>query len=220
MTHPEFQLATIVSSPFEENSYILHLKGREDCLVIDPGTEPDRLTKFLDQHHLTPAAILITHGHSDHIAGTGHLKERWPDCPLVIGSSDAPKMTNPWLNLSAQFGVPLVCPPADVLVEDTQVYTAAGIELVVRVIPGHSAGHVVYLWQAPDPYLVFVGDVIFNGSVGRSDFPDGNFDDLKTGIQDRLFDLPDSTILYSGHGPSTTIGRERRFNPFVGGIDR
>ena len=95
-------------------------------------------------------------------------------------------------------------------------YQAAGMELTVLAMPGHSAGHVVYLWQAGTPPLAFVGDVIFAGSVGRTDFPDGDFQQLARGIRDKLFTLPDATLLYAGHGPPTTVGRERKTNPFVG----
>jgi glyoxylase-like metal-dependent hydrolase (beta-lactamase superfamily II) len=216
VTPPKILLATIVSDPFQENTYITHLDGRSDCLVVDPGLEPEKILDHLTTHQLTPAAILITHGHSDHIAGNGALKRRWPDCPIVIGAADAPKLTDPVLNLSAGFGFRLASPPADVIVNDGDMYRAAGLELKVLAIPGHSAGHVVYLWQGGTPALAFVGDVIFAGSVGRTDFPDGNFQQLARGIRDKLFTLPDATLLYSGHGPATTVGRERRSNPFVG----
>jgi glyoxylase-like metal-dependent hydrolase (beta-lactamase superfamily II) len=213
---PDLNLVTIVSMPFEENTYVAHLTGRSDCLVVDPGLEPEKIIDHLDRHALTPAAILNTHGHSDHIAGNGLLKQRWPDCPLVIGTADAPCLLDPQLNLSAPFGMNLVSPPADVTVDDGQTFSAAGFDLEILAIPGHSKGHVVYLWRPPEPYLAFVGDVIFAGSIGRTDFPDGSYQDLTEGIRRKLFTLPDDTQLYCGHGPRTTVGEERRFNPFVG----
>jgi glyoxylase-like metal-dependent hydrolase (beta-lactamase superfamily II) len=109
-----------------------------------------------------------------------------------------------------------VSPPADELLRDGDTVTAAGLDFEVLAIPGHSAGHVVYLWRGGDPMLAFVGDVIFAGSIGRSDFPDGDFDLLTSGIRSKLFTLPDATVLLPGHGPSTTVGREKRTNPFVG----
>jgi glyoxylase-like metal-dependent hydrolase (beta-lactamase superfamily II) len=210
------QFVTIVSAPFAENSYIASLPGRSDCLVIDPGLEPEKIAAHLKSAELRPAAILITHGHSDHIGGNEHLKQLWPDAPLFIGRGDAAKLTDPWLNLSAAFGVPLVSPPADVLLDDGQIFESAGFSLEVREIPGHSSGHVVFVWKAGSPWIVLGGDVLFAGSIGRTDFQDGSFEQLAEGIHQKLFTLPDDTVVLPGHGPPTTIGEEKRNNPFVG----
>ncbi len=215
MNHPQIQIATIVSIPFEENCHVAHRKGDKQCFVVDPGLEPDRIIAFLEAEQLVPGAILNTHGHSDHIGGNAILKERWPECPLVIGAEEASKLTDPSGNLSAMFAASLVSPEADVTVEDGQTYSAAGYDLLVRKTPGHSAGHVVYLLQDLTPPLVFVGDVIFAGGIGRTDFPDGDFRQLRTSIHEVLFTLPDETVLLSGHGPPTTVGEEKRSNPFV-----
>jgi hydroxyacylglutathione hydrolase len=211
-----FELATIVSLPFAENTYIAHLAGRHDCLIVDPGLEPGKVLAHLDQQALEPAAILNTHGHADHIAGNAALKERWPDCPLVIGRGDAPKLTDARLNLSADYGLGLVSPKADVLLDEGDTYCVAGFDLHVREIPGHSCGHVVLIWKTHAPVVVFGGDVLFAGSIGRTDFPDGSFEQLAAGIREKLFTLPDDTVVLPGHGPATTIGREKRCNPFVG----
>ncbi|MEA1949787.1 MAG: MBL fold metallo-hydrolase [Planctomycetota bacterium] len=216
MDFEEIDLKCIVSAPFEENTFVVRKKNRKDCFIIDPGLEPQRTIDFLDKNKLTPASFLITHGHSDHIGGNQALKQRWPDCPVVIGCGDAGKLTDPQQNLSAAFGVDLVSPPADVTLDDGEVYETAGFKLSVLEIPGHSPGHVVYHWADHSPQIVLVGDVIFAGSIGRTDFPDGNFEDLKNGIHQKLFTLPDDTILYPGHGPSTTVGKEKATNPFVG----
>jgi glyoxylase-like metal-dependent hydrolase (beta-lactamase superfamily II) len=209
------RIAAIVSAPFQENTYVAHLEGRQDCLVVDPGLEPDEILDYLDQHALTPAAILITHGHSDHIAGNGRLKERFPECPIVVSHTDAAKLTDPMKNLSAAFGASIFSPPADVLVGEGDMYSAAGIDLEVREVPGHSSGHVIFIWRS-EPPLVFGGDVLFAGSVGRTDFPDGSFDKLASHIHSKLFTLPDETQVLPGHGPATTVGEEKRNNPFVG----
>lgn len=211
----DLQLATVLSHPFEQNTYIAHLLGHTDCVVVDPGLEPAKVIRHLDRHGLTPAAILNTHGHCDHVAGNGALKERWPDCPLVIGAKDAEKLTDPSLNLSADFGVPLTSPAPDVLVKDGDVYEAAGFRWQVLAIPGHSVGHVAYLWEGQTPPIVFVGDIIFAGSVGRTDFPDGDDRALVNGIRTKLFKLPDATILLPGHGGPTTVEKEKRTNPYV-----
>jgi len=213
---PELQIIRIVSLPFEENTYIARIEGRNDCLVVDPGLEPEKILEKLDSLGLTPAAILNTHGHSDHIAGNAALKQRWPQCPLVIGEGDAAKLTDPAQNLSAAFGLALRSPVADVTFVGGETYEAAGITLEVLHVPGHSAGHVVYLCRREQPPVALVGDVIFAGSIGRTDFPDGDFEQLVAGIRSKLFTLPDDTRLLSGHGPATTVGQEKRDNPFVG----
>jgi hydroxyacylglutathione hydrolase len=212
----EIKLAKVVSTLFEQNAFIAQIPQRDDCVVIDPGLEPKRILAELDHRKLRPAAILVTHAHGDHIGGLQALKDRWPDCPVVIGVHEARKLTDPVANLSASFGFELACPPADVTVRHGETYSAAGMEFEVREIPGHSAGHVVYILEKPKPLWVFVGDVIFAGSVGRTDFPDGDFEALARGIRENLFTLPDDTQLFPGHGPATTVGEERRTNPYVG----
>jgi glyoxylase-like metal-dependent hydrolase (beta-lactamase superfamily II) len=209
-------ISAVVSMPFEENTFIASIPLRDDCLVVDPGLEPDKVIRHLEQAKLVPAAILNTHGHSDHIAGNGALKQRWPDCPLVIGQGDAPKLTDSTKNLSAPFGLEVLSPEADVTVSEGQKYAAAGCDLDVLEIPGHSCGHVVYVWKGGTPWVVFGGDVLFLGSVGRTDFPDGSFQQLATAIHAKLFTLPDDTMILPGHGPATTVGKEKQDNPFVG----
>lgn len=216
MKLPGLRLDRVVSAGFEENTYVFGHEERNDCLVVDPGMEPEKIIARLDSHGLTPAAILITHGHGDHIAGNAALKQRWPECRLVVGAGDAAKLTDPVLNLSAFYGTPMVSPPADETLSDGQIFSAAGFDLEIREIPGHSVGHVMYLWRDNQPMIAFVGDIIFAGSVGRTDFPDGDFDQLATGIRQKIYTLPDDTILLSGHGPRTTVGAEKKTNPFVG----
>jgi hydroxyacylglutathione hydrolase len=210
------EVAAILSAPFAENTYIAHLSGRRDCLIVDPGLEPGKICAYVEEHGLEPVAILNTHGHADHIAGNAEMKRRWPDCPLVIGRGDAPMLQNAELNLSAVFGLPLVSPAADVLVDEGNVYEAAGFALEVYEIPGHSPGHVVFVWKGGSPWIVFGGDVLFDGGIGRFDFPGGSFEQLVAGIRGTLFTFPDDTIVLPGHGAATTIGREKRHNPYVG----
>jgi hydroxyacylglutathione hydrolase len=212
----ELHIQTLVSLPFEENSYVLWRADQDQALVIDPGLEPELILNFLAQEQLSVAAILNTHGHADHIGGNAALKRAFPQAPLIIGAQEASLLTDPQANLSAPFGFPVVSPPADRLVHDGEVLTLAGIQLEVREIPGHTPGHVVYLVFG-GPLRVFGGDVLFRGSIGRTDFPGGDFDRLASGIRQRLYSLPDDTVIYPGHGPVTTIGQEKRENPFVPG---
>ena len=210
-------LETIVSRPFAENSYIAQISGRSDCVIVDPGFEPDVIIEYVTRNHLTPAAILNTHGHVDHIAGNEAMKRCWPNCPLVIGAIDAEKLVDPFKNLSGVYGAGITSPPADLLVREGDVYRAAGLELEVREAPGHSTGHVVFLWKGGEPWIVFGGDVLFQGSVGRTDFPDGDAAQLAAAIRTKLYTLPNDTIVLPGHGDPTTIGDEKRHNPFVRG---
>ena len=215
MEKNEMQVARIVSKKFGQNTFLAWFQGRSDCLVIDPGMEPEKIIERIEQHRLTPAVMLITHGHTDHIAGNEALKQKWPACPIVIGANEAEKLTDPKKNLSARFGQAIVSPPADREVFEGDTIEYAGFRLEVREIPGHSTGHVVFIVRDYDPPVVFGGDVLFAGSIGRTDFPDGSQEELVSGIRKKLFTLPDETVVLSGHGPATTIGEEKRSNPFV-----
>lgn len=216
MPDSKLQVAVIESMPFAENTYVAWLEGRADCVVVDPGLEPEKILELLDQEGLTPAAILLTHGHGDHIAGCPDLKERWPKCPIVIGRQEESKLSDPMQNLSAFLGAAVTCPDADALLDEGDTYSAAGMDFEVYDIPGHSSGHIVFLYRGQSPYVVFGGDVLFAGSVGRTDFPGGSLQVLADGIHRKLFTLPDDTVVLSGHGPPTTTGREKLNNPFVG----
>lgn len=215
MTESGLELEVVVSQMFEENCFIAALPSRDDCLVFDPGFDADKVIALIESKNWKPAAIINTHGHSDHIAGNAALKQRWPDCPLVIGAGDADKLTDPMGNLSGAYGFALTSPPADRLLKEGDTFSAAGFELEVYETPGHSVGHVVFVWKGQSPWLVFGGDVLFQGSVGRTDFPDGSMQQLARSIREKLYVLPDDTVVLPGHGPSTTIGREKQTNPFV-----
>lgn len=206
----------IESKPFAENTYVVWLPGRPDCVIVDPGFEPERIVEFLTDQRLTPTAILNTHGHVDHIAGNGAMKAVYPAAPLVIGHDDAPMLTDAMLNLSGTWGLDLTSPPADVLVADEQVIEYAGLRLEVRDTPGHSPGHIVFVVLDVDPPVVLGGDVLFAGGVGRTDFPGGSFAQLEASIRAKLWPLPDAAVVLPGHGPPTTVGEEKRTNPFVG----
>jgi glyoxylase-like metal-dependent hydrolase (beta-lactamase superfamily II) len=205
----------LVSDPFAENTYVVWLPDRSDALVIDPGLEPDLILDILRDQGLRPAAILNTHGHADHIGGNAAMREAFADIPLLIGVNDAPLLTDANANLSAPFGMPITSPPADVLLREGDVVEHAGIRLEVLDVPGHSPGHIVFVFKA-DPPLVFGGDVLFREGIGRYDFPGSNGPLLLRGIREKLFTLPPETVVYPGHGPATTVGHEKRWNPFVG----
>lgn len=207
------QINTIVSMPFQENTYVVWRADQHDALVIDPGLEPEAILAFLDERSLKVAAILDTHGHADHIAGNAALKERFPQAPLIIGVNEVALLSDPELNLSAPFGFAIVSPPADQLVREGDVLEFAGIRLEVLEIPGHSPGHVVFVVRET-PIVVLGGDVLFRDGIGRTDLG-GSFETLEAGIRTKLYTLPDDTVVYPGHGPVTKVGHEKRTNPFV-----
>ena len=215
MEFSKISIHTIISDLFAENTYIVHLADNTDCFVVDPGFEPEKVIGFLEKRKLKPVAVLVTHGHSDHIAGIGEIKKNWPDCHICIGCEEKDKLVDPEKNLSALFGFPIVVPAADVLFQDGDRRDIAGISVLVRHVPGHSAGHVVYLIETDTTPILFSGDVIFRRGIGRYDFSDGDQLLLLESIRRQILTLSDSTIIYSGHGPKTTIGVERKHNPFL-----
>jgi hydroxyacylglutathione hydrolase len=212
---PAFHLRTIESMPFAENTYVLWLPGRTDCVVIDPGLEPELILECLHDEGLRPAALLCTHGHVDHIGGNAALKAAFPEAPLMIGEHEQDMLTDPVANLSAWGGARIVSPPADRTVSHGETLELAGLTFEVREIPGHSPGHVVYVCRQGTPWSVLGGDVLFRGSIGRCDFPGGSVELLLSGIRSKLFDLPSDTVVYPGHGPITTVGHEQATNPFL-----
>ena len=209
------QIHTIVSQPFEENTYVVWQPPRADALVVDPGLQPELILEFLKEQGLRVTAIINTHGHADHIGGNADVKAAFPEAPLLIGHLDAIMLTDADGNLSAPFGMPITSPPADRLLREGDVVEEAGVRFEVLEIPGHSPGHIVLVHRGT-PCLVFGGDVLFRGSVGRSDFPGGSSKRLFEGIRGKLFTLPADTVVYPGHGPATNVGFEKKTNPFVG----
>jgi glyoxylase-like metal-dependent hydrolase (beta-lactamase superfamily II) len=215
MPEPGYQIESIESAPFAQVSYVVWLDGRDDALVIDPGFDPGAILDVLGRENLRLVGILNTHGHADHIAGNAAMKHAFPDAPLVIGRNEVTLLADADANLSSPFGMALTSPPADRVVDDGERFELAGLSFEVREIPGHSPGSVVYVCDQFDPPFVFGGDVVFAGSVGRTDLG-GNTAQLLSGIRTKLFTLPEGTLILPGHGPATTVGQEKRTNPYVG----
>ncbi|MDO5553747.1 MAG: MBL fold metallo-hydrolase [Planctomycetia bacterium] len=215
MKREELVVKPAVLSDFQENAYIVAAVGSNDCVVIDPGMDPEPLLAALQESNLTPRAFLITHGHWDHIGGLEKMKELWPDAPIIISALERYKLTDPAGNLSAAFGFPSTVPDADRILNEGDSLSVAGLDFHVGQIPGHARGHLFFQLDLEDGPVLFVGDIIFDGSIGRSDFPDSNGQDLIDGIKKKIMTLPDETILYPGHGGATTIGIQRFSNPWL-----
>jgi glyoxylase-like metal-dependent hydrolase (beta-lactamase superfamily II) len=198
------------------NCYVLADKGPE-ALVIDAGAEPERIIALLESKSLEPAMLLVTHGHADHIEGNAALKARYPRMQIAIGRDDADGLVSARKNLSIFVGMNITSPPADRLLTEGDVISVGGIALRVIETPGHSPGSVsLYIDDLDGAPALFSGDVLFARSIGRYDIAGGDWPTLERTIREKLFTLDDNTVVYPGHGPATTIGEEKRSNPFVG----
>ena len=207
------KIDSFILGDYQTNCYVLRESTESpSCVVIDPGYSAQPLLDFLQQSNLTVERIVLTHGHADHIAGIPALKQRYPDLPVWIARDDADMLTDDMLNLSALTGQPLHLSAAEHLFDIGDTIEFAFCSLTVLSTPGHTQGG-VSLYCAREN-LVFSGDALFAGSIGRSDFPGGNHDQLIESIRTALFTLADDTTVYPGHGPATTIAREKQSNPF------
>lgn len=206
----------LILGDFQTNCYVVRTdESAMDCLIVDAGLDADDLIELLKRDRLNPVATVLTHGHADHIVGTAALREHFPQTRVYIHKLDASMLADPRANLSAFAGMVFTAEPADVLLEDGDTVEQAGIALKVLHTPGHTPGGICL--YAEQEGLVFVGDTLFADSVGRTDFPGGDMDQLIESIRTKLFTLPENTAVYPGHGMRTTIGREKRSNPYVRG---
>jgi hydroxyacylglutathione hydrolase len=207
-------IKTFILGDYQTNSYCLTADASAaDCLIIDTGLQSEPLIDYLKTNNLNPVEAVFTHGHIDHIDGLGLLRANWPDIKVAIHKADAAMFEDGKLNLSAFSGMPFKTGPADIIIEKEGPQSFAGMEFQVLHTPGHTPGG-ISLYSKKEG-MVFVGDALFAGSVGRTDFPGGDYNQLITSIKSKLLPLPDDTRVYSGHGPTTTIATEKRTNPFL-----
>ena len=202
-------------NPVQENTYILY-NEKKQCCIIDPGCyfpeEKEKLKSFVSSNALTPELLLNTHCHLDHVFGNKFVHDTWglilnihekEKQMLDLAPASAEMWQLPFQNYQGQL----------VFIAQDSIINIGDDELEIRFTPGHSPGHLCFYDEA-DGFAIS-GDVLFNGSIGRTDLPGGDFDTLINSIQTQLFTLPDNTRIYSGHGPMTTVGLEKMNNPFV-----
>ena len=196
------------------NCYLVGCTETGEALVIDPGFETkfeaERVLAEAKKHSLQIKCIVNTHGHPDHTSGNKLLKEL-TGAEILIHEHDAPMLGDTGRNLLAFFGLHSSSPPADKTLHEGDTIQVGTIKLKVLHTPGHSRGGISLLGDD----LVFTGDTLFAGSIGRYDFPDASYKELMRSIRDKLAPLPDHVKVYPGHGPPTTIGEEKRSNPFL-----
>ncbi len=198
--------------PMQANAYLAICEATATCALIDPGAEPERLLAAAREEDARIELILITHAHLDHVGGLA-VAGRETGARVYLHAADLPLFMAA-AEQARSFGLTMEQPPApDDELEDGQVINVGDENLEVRHTPGHSPGHVSLIGEG----FAFVGDCVFAGSIGRTDLPGGDHATLLASIQEKLLTLPDETVLYSGHGPATTVGQERKRNPFLTG---
>ena len=203
----------LILGEYQTNCYILRNNtAAKNCLIIDTGLEAGELIDFLAEHKLNPVAVVLTHGHADHIVGLDALRKSYHGIKVYIHKLDAELLTEAKDNLSALAGEPFSTTPADFFLEHGSLVEQAGIKLQVIHTPGHTPGGISL--YSKDNGAVFVGDTLFAGSVGRTDLG-GNMAQLIESIRKKLCVLPDETIAYPGHGPITTIAQEKSYNQYL-----
>ena len=213
----------ITVTAFQQHTRILGCEETRQAICIDPGDEAERIVETLERHNLKLQAIALTHAHLDHVGGVAALKKLQPEAKIRLHKGDEfiyralpdqptwigiPR--SQWAALGFVFEEP---PPVDHYWTDGEKYSVGKIEFEVLHCPGHTPGHIVL--YAPVERKVFVGDVLFAGSIGRTDLPGGSTEQLLSSIREKLLTLGDDVKVYSGHGPVTTIGEERLTNPFL-----
>lgn len=199
-----FQLGSL-----EVNTYLVYEKNSDQAILIDPAEDSSIILNRLKELNFKDLTLFITHGHADHIAGIEFFKRQFPQAKTAISAADAPMLGDPDLNLSSFLGDELVAGKADLILKEGDILKTGNQAGTILEIPGHTPGGLALVF----PEMVFSGDTLFAGSVGRSDFPGGNGKLLVNGIREKIFSLSDRKV-FPGHGPESTIDVEKKTNPF------
>ncbi len=211
------KIGRMVLGSFQTNSYFVYREGTKNenglcpVILVDPAVSGKHIYDTMKQNGFQVAGVLLTHGHVDHIVGASELC-KLSGAKLYVGEQEANLLQDMHLNLSVMFGTPCRVTP-DVLLRDGEICTIADVSFQVISTPGHTEGGCSYYFE--DGAFLISGDTLFEGSVGRTDFPTGSMAILSRSIKNKLFVLPENTRVYPGHGGSTTIGWEKENNPFV-----
>ncbi|NLZ51927.1 MAG: MBL fold metallo-hydrolase [Thermoanaerobacteraceae bacterium] len=192
------------------NCYIIADEKSKDAAIIDPGGDADKIMKIITQENLTVKYIFLTHGHGDHIEALREIKDA-TNAKVAIHDKDAPMLCSPKHNLSVFFGKGFTQPSADIKLTGNEKFKLGDLVLKIIHTPGHTPGGI----SIQVDNMVFTGDTLFAGSIGRTDFPGGSFDELIASIKDKLLILEDDTKIFPGHGEPSTIGYEKNMNPFL-----
>lgn len=209
------QVKSFSFNPFQENTYLI-INEKKQVWIVDPGMYEPRETQFLQnfisENQLIPQSIINTHTHLDHIFGVQALKDQYK-IPFLIHEKELPVL-NGAAGSAMLFGFDFKNIPApDSFIKETELLPLGEDEMIIKLVPGHSPGSVLFYY--PEGGWAISGDVLFQRSIGRTDLPGGDFETLIQSIKNEVFTLPDETTIYSGHGPVTTIGEEKAFNPFL-----
>jgi glyoxylase-like metal-dependent hydrolase (beta-lactamase superfamily II) len=200
----------LIVSPLETNCYLVYSQDSVECAVVDPGAEADRIFQLIAQKSLKPALILNTHGHVDHIGANKDVKEKY-NIPLYIHSADGPMLENVQQSEMAIFLGAMDSPSPDHFLNDGDKIKIGKSFLQVIHTPGHSPGSVSFLGDG----FLLSGDTLFFGGVGRTDLPGGSWKEMESSIRNKILTMPDEMKVLPGHGPFTTVGQEKRANPFI-----
>jgi len=200
----------LIVGPLETNCYLVFCQDSLECAVVDPGAEADRIFQLITRKSLKPALILNTHGHVDHIGANKDIKEKF-NIPLYIHSADSPMLENVQQSEAAIFLGAMDSPPPDHLLNDGDKIKIGKSFLRVIYTPGHSPGSVSFLGDG----FLLSGDTLFFGGVGRTDLPGGSWKEMESSIKNKILTMPDEMKVLPGHGPFTTVGQEKRANPFI-----
>ncbi len=197
---------------FGVNNYLIKSSRSRRAILIDAAETVQPILQQIQALQLELVYLINTHGHGDHIAGNATII-RETGAKLLIHPLDEPYLSDPNLNLSLMLGVHLESPPPHAYLEEGDELQVDDLYFQVRHTPGHTPGHISLITDG----AAFVGDVIFRESIGRTDFPNSSHDQLLKTIETKIYTLPDETVLYNGHGPETTVGHEKQYNPFIRG---